>query len=131
MKFSFLNWEKPPVVLGLDLPNVEAGLEQIRLGIEQGAEAFCTQMEELPPEYQNVESYQQLFAAAGDRPVYVTNYRPKDDRQLYVSVPAEWHKRCTAAAVPGICLSGALSVVKCNRKWRCLLKMGRGHEENI
>ena len=42
---------------------------------EEGAEAFGMQFEQLLTEYRNEEVYRELFAYAGDLPVYFTNYR--------------------------------------------------------
>ena len=42
---------------------------------EEGAEAFGMQFEQLLPEYRNEKVYRDLFAYAGELPVYFTNYR--------------------------------------------------------
>lgn len=43
--------------------------------LEDGAEAFGMQFEQLLPEYRNEETCRELFAYAGELPVYYTNYR--------------------------------------------------------
>ena len=49
--------------------------ELMTLSIPEGAEAFGMQFEQLRPEYRTKETYRELFAFAGIRPVYATNYR--------------------------------------------------------
>ena len=61
--------------------------ELMTLSIPEGAEAFGMQFEQLRPEYRTKETYRELFAFAGIRPVYATNYRTgyngeKTDDQL-------------------------------------------------
>ncbi len=61
--------------------------ELMTLSIPEGAEAFGMQFEQLRPEYRTKEIYRELFASAGMRPVYATNYRTgfnegKPDGQL-------------------------------------------------
>ncbi len=47
----------------------------IRTGIQEGADAFGLQMEELMPEYRNEKALRSLFSYLADRPLYLTNYR--------------------------------------------------------
>lgn len=75
MKPSFVHYEKPTIALIFSPQSAEEALQKIQLGIEQGAEGFCIQTEALPTEDRNPETYRAIFAAAGNRPVYVTNYR--------------------------------------------------------
>lgn len=49
--------------------------ELIDLSARDGAEAFGMQFEQLEPEYRCRETYKELFAYTGDKPVYATNYR--------------------------------------------------------
>lgn len=75
MKKSFLNWEKPPVTLLFCPQSAEKAIATIQKGMEDGAEAFAIQMEHLCAEDRNATAYRRILAAAGDSPVYVTNYR--------------------------------------------------------
>ncbi len=77
MKPTFLTYEKPilTVMLQCETPEVAAG--RIEKAIPLGAEAFGLQVESLKKEYQNPETYRELFAKMQGRPVYVTNYRGK------------------------------------------------------
>ena len=61
--------------------------ELIDLSIPEGAEAFGMQFCKLEEQYRTREVYEELFDYAGDRPVYVTNYRSgvnkeKTDEQI-------------------------------------------------
>lgn len=53
----------------------EKALAMIREGIEEGAEAFCLQLEVLRPEFRNKETYRRIFDAMEGRPAYVCCYR--------------------------------------------------------
>ena len=75
MQKSFLHREKPPAVLLFSAETEKNAIETIRKAVEQGAEGFCIQTEVLHPEYRNRSTYERLIRAAGDLPVYVTNYR--------------------------------------------------------
>lgn len=61
--------------------------ELMRLSLADGAEAYGMQFCRMLREYRRPEIYKRLFDAAGDLPVYVTNYRDgenggKDDETL-------------------------------------------------
>ena len=65
----------------------ERVLELMEHSRAEGADAFGMQFCRMKKEYRARETYKRLFAAAGDRPVYVTNYRQgenslKSDEQL-------------------------------------------------
>lgn len=78
MELSFLSGGKPAIFLGLSPENVEQALCEIALGIDQGAEGFCIQTEELDPQFRDHRSYEMIFNAACGRPIYVTHYRLKN-----------------------------------------------------
>lgn len=75
MKKTFLNREKPTLTCMVQAYTAERIKELVKMGQEQGADAFGMQFCKLNTEYRNRETYEELFAAAGDAPVYVTNYR--------------------------------------------------------
>ena len=61
--------------------------ELVDLSIPEGAEAYGMQFCRLDEQYRSREVYEELFDYAGERPVYVTNYRSgvnkgKTDEQL-------------------------------------------------
>ena len=55
--------------------------ELIDLSIPEGAEAFGMQFCKLEDEYRTRGVYEELFDYAGDRPVYVTNYRSSVNKE--------------------------------------------------
>lgn len=75
MKPSFVHYDKPTLVLLFSPNSADNAIEIMEYGIEQGAEGFCVQTEALPIEDRNPQTYRRIFAAAGSRPIYVTNYR--------------------------------------------------------
>lgn len=89
MKKSFLNREKPWLTLLFQENSAESAIETIKRGIEDGAEAFGIQTESLRQEDRNPESYRKIFAAAGERPIYVTNYRYHSNENVPDDVLAE------------------------------------------
>ena len=74
MKKSFLNREKPTLTCMVQAYTAERIKELVRMGHEQGAEAFGMQLCKLDASERNKETYRELFEACGDAPVYVTNY---------------------------------------------------------
>ena len=82
MELSFLNGGKPAILLGMSPETVKQALQEIALGIDQGAEGFCIQTEELAPQFREHQSYETIFNAVGDRPIYLTHYRLKNKCQL-------------------------------------------------
>lgn len=89
MKKSFLNREKPWQTLLFCPGSEKQAIDMIKRGIDDGAEAFCIQTEAICPENRNPDSYRRIFAAAGDCPVYVTNYRHHSNENLPDEVLAE------------------------------------------
>lgn len=75
MAKSFLNSEKSlltAMVQGETPERIKYLMDKCR---EEGAEAFGMQFERLLPEYKTKEIIEDLFAYAGELPVYFTNYR--------------------------------------------------------
>lgn len=86
-KKSFLHNPSPIVTVMVQADNPDRIKELIKKSLPCGAEAFGMQLCRMRPEYRRPEVYRELFRAAGDRPVYVTNYRSgynegKSDRVL-------------------------------------------------
>ena len=75
MKPTFLN-QLRPFVTGMVLKETA---DEVRYGVKnaiyEGADALGIQLEKLKPEYKTEEYYRKMFAAAGQRPIYITNYR--------------------------------------------------------
>ena len=72
---SFLNQKKPLLVSMVQAASPDRTKELMRLSEKDGAEAFGMQFCKFKPEYRSKEIYRDLFGYAGDKPVYVTNYR--------------------------------------------------------
>ena len=75
MKPTFLKYEKPLITAMVQADNPERIKELIDASVPEGADAFGMQFCQMKKEYRNRDTYRELFAYAGDRPVYVTNYR--------------------------------------------------------
>ena len=75
MKNSFLNSEKTlltTMVMSKD-PNRAIEIVDIINGI--GTDAFGIQIDQLPLEFHNENTYKRIFETMGDHPIYATNYR--------------------------------------------------------
>lgn len=76
MKKSFLCEAKMPFVTEMvQTPSAKTAEYKIRNAIADGATAVGVQLNALETQYHTKETLSSLFAAAGDKPVYVTNYR--------------------------------------------------------
>ena len=75
MKRSFFWQDKALLTTMVQADNPERIKELIDKSVPEGAEAFGIQFEQMKPEYRSTEVYHDLFSYAGDKPVYVTNYR--------------------------------------------------------
>ena len=87
MKKSFFEYDKPLLTTMVQADNPDRIKELIDKSVPEGAEAFGMQFEQMNPEYRTKEVYNDLFAYAKDKPIYVTNYRSsknegKSDKQL-------------------------------------------------
>ena len=83
----FLTKDEPMLVSMLQAYTPERVLELMEHSRAEGADAFGMQFCRMKKEYRARETYKRLFAAAGEYPVYVTNYRQgenslKSDEQL-------------------------------------------------
>ena len=83
----FLHYEKPVLTCMVQAHTAERVKELIDLSLPEGAEAFGMQFCRMRAEDRTPEVYKMLFDYAGDKPVYVTNYRQavnegKTDEQL-------------------------------------------------
>jgi 3-dehydroquinate dehydratase len=75
MAKSFLNASEPFITEMLQVPNAKLAEDKIRNAIADGATAIGFQMSYLEKKYRTEETLSSIFAAAGDKPVYFTNYR--------------------------------------------------------
>ena len=75
MKPTFLNQTRPLITAMVLKSTPDAMRFTIKNSIFDGADALGVQLERLTPEFKAPEHYRSIFAAAGQRPIYVTNYR--------------------------------------------------------
>lgn len=75
MKPTFLNREKALLTVMVQAEHPGRVKELIDRSLPEGAEAFGMQFERMKPEFRKVQVYEDLFSYAGDKPIYVTNYR--------------------------------------------------------
>ena len=74
MAFVF-DSKKPLLVSMVQEETLEGALDSIADGLYGGAEAFGIQLEDLLPEYRDLETLKKIFAACMGRPIYITSYR--------------------------------------------------------
>ena len=80
MKPTFLKYDRPLLTSMVQASTPERTLELMDKSFPLGAEAFGIQFCQFPAEYRNEATYKKLFAAANGLPVYVTNYRSKNNQ---------------------------------------------------
>ena len=74
---TFLNSKKPIITVILSQVDATNIIDEIRRSIEQGADAFCFQLERLKREYRDEDTIKKIFFEMRDKLVYATNY-PSD-----------------------------------------------------
>ena len=79
MKGSFFGNEQALLTVMVQADNPQRICDLIDLSLPEGAEAFGMLFEQMKPAYRKKDIYRTLFAHAGDKPVYVTNYRGKEN----------------------------------------------------
>ena len=75
MRPSFSKCTKPPFTAMIQTRTLEQAIAGITRARAEGAEAIGLQICRWEPEYHTEVCYRQALQAAGDLPVYVTNYR--------------------------------------------------------
>lgn len=78
-KKSFFNNDKATLTVMVQADNPARIKELMDKAVPVGAEAFGIQFEQMLPEYRTPEVYRDLFSYAEGRPLYVTNYRDKQN----------------------------------------------------
>ncbi|MDD6284768.1 MAG: type I 3-dehydroquinate dehydratase, partial [Firmicutes bacterium] len=78
---SFFNYEKATLTVMVQANNPARIKELMDKSLPAGAEAFGIQFEQMLPEYRTTEVYRDLFGYAKGRPLYVTNYRDKQNAE--------------------------------------------------
>ena len=89
MKPTFLNQNRP-LITGMILKDDPDSLRYaIKNSICDGADCLGIQLEYLKREYKTKETYKQIFATCAGYPVYVTNYRGRQNQGLSDETLAE------------------------------------------
>lgn len=78
-KPSFLNRDHAPLTAMIQEPDPESCISLIRASAADGAEAFGIQLCELKQEYKTEENFRYIFSRCGNKPIYVTNYRQRQN----------------------------------------------------
>jgi len=79
MAFVF-DKRRPPLVAMVQVETVENALDVITDAHYDGADAFGIQLEDLLPEYRNLEDLKKIFAACMGKPAYITSYRSRHSK---------------------------------------------------
>lgn len=79
MKPTFLNQNRPLVTGMLLKDNPDSIIYGIKNSIYDGADCLGIQLEYLKKEYKNDENYEKIFAACSGHPIYITNYRGREN----------------------------------------------------
>ena len=79
MKASFLNHDRPLITAMVQAKTPERTEELVKKALEQGADAVGMQFCQFYPEHRRVENYKHLFRIADKVPIYVTNYRSREN----------------------------------------------------
>lgn len=72
---SFLNFSRPIITTMLKSDNTKELIAEIKTAKKEGTDAFCFEIEVFKPEFRTERDFKEIFAAMGDKPAYITNYR--------------------------------------------------------
>ena len=75
MKATFLHHEKPLLTTMVQAKTPERAPELITLARQDGTDALGVQFCRFLPEYRDEQTYRRIIEAAGNLPLYATNYR--------------------------------------------------------
>ena len=79
VKASFLNQNRP-LITGMILKSTPDEIRfAVKNSIYDGADCLGIQLECLKKEFKNEENYKKIFAACGGHPIYITNYRLREN----------------------------------------------------
>lgn len=101
MKKTFVHPTKPLLTAMVQVATPDEAINIIRNSMYDGADAFGIQLESLAPEYHNEESYRKIFEHAGNKPIYVTNYRGKPVEDLMEDLLVALRAGATILDIPG------------------------------
>lgn len=89
MHKTFLKYEKPLLTVMVKNVIPDKAVKEMKTALENGAEAFGIQAENFPREYHTKADFRNIFAAAEDKPIYITNYRLVNNSELAYDELAE------------------------------------------
>ncbi len=75
MYYDFLKTEKPIITTMIQTEEPTDAISTVRNAVFDGTDALGFQVDQLRAEYQNTETLKTIFAHAGNRLIYLTNYR--------------------------------------------------------
>lgn len=79
MKPTFLNQNRPLLTGMILKDNPDSIRFAVKNSIYDGADCLGIQLECLKKEYKSEENYEKIFAACSGHPIYITNYRGKEN----------------------------------------------------
>ena len=82
MKPTFLNQARPLITSMILKDNPDSIRYEVKNSICDGADCLGIQLECLKKEFKNEEIYKSIVASCGGRPIYVTNYRLRENLEL-------------------------------------------------
>lgn len=82
IKPSFLGHDHALLTAMVQEPDPESCISQIRNSAADGAEAYGIQLCELKREYKTDENLRHIFSRCGNKPIYITNYRQRQNEGM-------------------------------------------------
>ena len=82
MKPTFLNQSRPLITSMILKDNTDSVRFAVKNSIYEGADALGIQLCRIKREFRTEENYKAMFAAAGQRPIYITNYRGRENEKM-------------------------------------------------
>lgn len=82
MKATFLNQTRPMITGMIQKETPDAIRFAVKNAIYDGADCLGIQLEVLKKEYKTEENYRKIFSACSGHPIYITNYRNRDNAGL-------------------------------------------------
>lgn len=76
---TFLGHSRPLITCMIQADDKKRAIELVRLGHESGCDAFGFQIEVMPHDARDETTLGEIFAAMQNKPIYVTNYRSKNN----------------------------------------------------
>ena len=81
-KPSFLSNDHALLTAMVQLGDPESCVTLIRNSAASGAEAFGIQLCYIEQKYKTEETYRYIFSRCGNKPIYITNYRQRENTGL-------------------------------------------------